>query len=70
MESSTNTRQPLLVSKKEAATLLGVCLRTVDYLLAGKELACVRIGKRVMIKYSSLVAFCRCDHVRAAEQQS
>ena len=64
-----NTRQPLLVSKKEAAASLGVCLRTVDYLLADKELACVRIGKRVMIKYSSLVAFCRCDHVGAPEQQ-
>lgn len=69
MDSSTNTRQPLLVSKKDAAASLGVCLRTVDHLLAEKELACVRIGKRVMIKYSSLVTFCRHDHVGTSEQQ-
>ena len=69
MDSSTNTRQPLLVSKKEAAALLGVCLRTVDYLTAGKKLACVRIGRRVMVRYSSLMAFCRHDHVGTSERQ-
>ena len=65
MDNNTNSRQPLLVSKKEAAALLGVCLRTVDYLLADKQLACVRIGKRVMVKYTSLLSFCRRDHVGA-----
>jgi len=59
-------RQPLLISKKEAAHLLGVCLRTVDYLVAAKELSAIRVGKRVLVKYASLVAFTRRDHVTPA----
>ncbi len=65
MDSSINTRQPLLVSKKEAATLLGVCLRTIDNLIGTRQLPCRRIGKRVLIPYSSLVAFARRDHLAA-----
>lgn len=61
-------QQPLLVSKKDAAKALGVCLRTVDNLLSAKQLACVRIGKRVLVKYASLVAFTRRDHVSIGVQ--
>lgn len=59
---STNTTTRLLVSKKEAAEALGLCVRTVDHLVAAKELAVVRVGKRVLVKYASLVAFTRKDH--------
>jgi len=61
METNTN-RSPLLVSKKETAALLGVCPRTVDYLLAGKQLTGLRIGKRLLIKYASVIAFTKGDH--------
>jgi excisionase family DNA binding protein len=54
---------PILVSKRVAAALLGVCVRTVDNLIATKQLPRRRIGKRVLIPYSTLVAFARRDHL-------
>jgi excisionase family DNA binding protein len=59
---------PLLVSKRDAASLLGVCLRSVDNYIAAKELPCRRLGKRVLIPYSALVAFARRDHLPAAAE--
>jgi excisionase family DNA binding protein len=56
---------PLLVSKRDAAALLGVCLRSIDNYIAAKELPCRRLGKRVLIPYSALVAFARRDHLPA-----
>lgn len=58
-------RPPLLVSKRDAAALLSLCLRSIDNLIAGKQLPCRRIGKRVLIQYSALVAFARRDHLMA-----
>jgi excisionase family DNA binding protein len=57
--------EPLLVSKREAATLLGISVRSVDNFIARKELLCRRLGKRVLIPYSALVAFARRDHLPA-----
>jgi hypothetical protein len=54
---------PLLVSKRDAAALLGICLRSVDNYIAAKELPCRRLGKRVLIPYTALVAFSRRDHL-------
>lgn len=54
---------PILVSKKEAASALSLCVRTIDNLIARKELPCRRIGRRTLIPYSALVAFARRDHV-------
>lgn len=56
---------PLLVSKRDAAALLGVCVRSIDNYIATKELPCRRLGKRVLIPYSALVAFARRDHLPA-----
>jgi excisionase family DNA binding protein len=61
--SARSPREPLLVSKRETGELLRVCLRTVDNLIANGELKCVRIGKRVLVKYSSVLAFTKRDHV-------
>ena len=58
---------PLLVSKRHAAALLSLCLRSIDHLIAGKQLPCRRIGKRVLIPYTALVAFARRDHPKPAE---
>ena len=49
-------RPPLLVSKRDAAALLSLCLRSIDNLIAAKQLPCRRIGKRVLIPYAALVA--------------
>jgi hypothetical protein len=59
----TSTFAPLLVSKKSAASALSVCLRTIDNLLATRQLPCRRIGRRTLIPYSALVAFARRDHI-------
>jgi excisionase family DNA binding protein len=62
----------LLFPKAEAARLLGVSLRTVDYMLARGDLKARRIGKRVLFERSELERFARRDHRgrRAAEAES
>ena len=52
----------LLHSKKEASQMLNVSLRTIDNLIAFKELPARRIGRRVLIPHSALVNFVRTDH--------
>jgi hypothetical protein len=59
---------PILVSKKVAAAALSLCVRTVDNLIATKQLPSRRIGKRVLIAYVALVAFARRDHVGTPEK--
>ncbi len=54
---------PLLVSKRDAAALLSLCVRTVDNLIATKKLPARRVGRRVLIPYAALVQFARRDHV-------
>jgi excisionase family DNA binding protein len=60
--------EPLLVSKRDAAALLGVCLRSIDNYIATKELPCRRLGKRVLIPYTALVTFARRDHLSAGAE--
>jgi excisionase family DNA binding protein len=66
-QQSTQANQrfqtPILVSKRDAASLLGVCLRSIDNYIATKELPCRRLGRRVLIPHSALVAFARHDHL-------
>jgi hypothetical protein len=52
----------LLVSRKDAAAALGICLRTLDHLILSKELMPRRIGRRVMFERKSLEQFARRDH--------
>ncbi len=57
------TQTPLLVSKKEAAALLGVCVRSIDNFIIRKELVCRRIGRRTLIPFAALQQFAKRDHV-------
>ncbi len=52
----------LLFTRREAAQQLGISLRNLDELLAMKELAVRRIGRRVLIPRPALEAFARRDH--------
>lgn len=52
-------RPPLLVTKRDAATMLSVCVRTVENLLSMKLLPHRKIGRRTLIPYSAVVAFAR-----------
>lgn len=66
MSSETNSEKPvpevLSVGKTEAARLLGVSLRTVDRLIAMKQLPVRRLGRRVLIPRSGLQSLMRADH--------
>lgn len=51
----------LAYSKTEAAEALGLSLRTIDNLIAGKTLTARRIGRRVVIPVTGLQALIRSD---------
>jgi excisionase family DNA binding protein len=63
-EPSVVERAPdvLAISKLEAARILGVSLRTVDRLIALKQLAVRRLGRRVLVPRNSLQFLLRSDH--------
>jgi excisionase family DNA binding protein len=69
--SSTTRKRPgraiapedrLLVGREEAAGMLSISCRALDYLVANKQLPTRRIGSRVLIPASDLKRFSRSDH--------
>jgi excisionase family DNA binding protein len=54
--------EALALSKVEAAQMLGVSVRTVDRLIALKELPVRRLGRRVLIPRNGLQNLLRSDH--------
>jgi len=56
IESNNNMRQPTtpLVSRKEAAAILGISERTVWSLTSDGEIPCVRIRNRVLYRSEHL----------------
>jgi len=54
--------EPLLVGRKQAAKMLGISVRALDYLVAGRKLTTRRIGSRVLIAVSELRRFASADH--------
>ncbi len=56
------TNESIAVNKQEAAHMLGVSLRTIERLIALKELQVRRLGRRVLIPRTSLENFLRRDH--------
>jgi len=59
MDATVNGTGALAMSRGEAARRLAVCLRTVDELLAKRELKSFRIRGRRMISEAALQAFVR-----------
>jgi excisionase family DNA binding protein len=55
--NQTMELEPLLVSKKEAAALLGISLRQVDYVIAQGKLRTRRIGRRVLLPFRAVRQF-------------
>lgn len=47
-------REPLLVSKRDAAVALSLSVRTIENLIAAKKLPARKIGRRTLIPYSAL----------------
>ena len=56
------TSERLFYPRNDAAYQLGVSVRTLDYLVARKELETRRIGKKVLITRRSLVRFSNANH--------
>jgi excisionase family DNA binding protein len=48
---------PLLVSRNAAAKLLGLCVRSVDWLISSHRLPSTKIGRRTMIPTRALREF-------------
>jgi hypothetical protein len=65
---SRNPRKPvrsedkLLISRPEAAALLSISQRSLDYLVATKVISVRRIGSRVLIPVRDLQSFASADH--------
>ena len=53
--------EPLLVSKRYAAKALGCSVRTIENMIARKQLASRRLGKRRMIPYAALAQLAKRD---------
>ena len=56
----------ILITRKEAARLLSLSLRSLDNLIFYKELPTRRVGRRVLIPRRALEEFARRDHVMHA----
>ena len=54
--------EKFLYSRKEAAYALGISVRSLDYLIAGKQLDTRRIGKKVLVTRASLAVFASANH--------
>ena len=59
---SIRSEDKLLLSRQEAAALLSISQRSLDYLIANKILTTRRIGSRVLIPAQDLQRFARADH--------
>ena len=54
--------EKLLVGRIEAAGMLSISCRALDYLVANKQIVVRRIGTRVLVPVSELRRFSRSDH--------
>ena len=52
----------LLYDRKEAARQLSISLRSLDYIIAAKELDTRRIGRKVLVTHASLVRYASGNH--------
>ena len=54
--------EKFLIGRVEAADMLSISRRALDYLVANKQLTARRIGARVLISVADLRRFSRGDH--------
>ena len=62
VSSALPTADKLLVGRSEAASMLSISCRALDYLVSQKLLGTRRIGSRVLIPLSELRRFAARDH--------
>jgi len=52
----------ILYDRKSAAYALSISVRALDYLIANKQLATRKLGKKIMVPHGELSRFARADH--------
>ena len=62
MPSASTLAARILYDRKSAAQQLSISVRSLDYLIAGKQLATCRIGKKVLVSHTELVRFASANH--------
>lgn len=62
MRVSPGSEDRLLVGRRDAARMLSISERSLDYLLAHQQLHAKRIGSRVLIAVTELERYARGDH--------
>lgn len=60
--------EQLLLSKKDAAKALGVCVRTVENFIAAKQLIARRVGRRTLVPATEIRKFALRDHASPARE--
>jgi excisionase family DNA binding protein len=60
----------MLYDRKEAARQLSISVRSLDYLIANRELSVRRIGKKVLVPHGELVRYARGDHYGSIRPQT
>jgi len=60
--ATVHPKEKLLVSQDEAAHMLSISRRSVEYLVATKKLSTRRIGTRTLIPIEDVRRFARSDH--------
>jgi hypothetical protein len=59
--------QKMLYDRKSAAFALSISTRSLDYLIANKQLATRKLGKKIMVSASELARFSRMDHLQLTQ---
>lgn len=66
----TNDEARLLYDRKGAARMLSISVRSLDYLIAGKELETRRIGRKVLVTRASLMRYASGNHFDAIKEST
>jgi hypothetical protein len=62
MKAKEICERPLLYHRSKAACMLGISVRSLDYLIANKKIRSQKIAKRVLIHEKELQRFARSNH--------
>ena len=60
----------LLLSKQEAARMLGVSIRSLEHLISRKEITTRRIGRRVLIARPVVESFARAKNLDETSERA
>jgi excisionase family DNA binding protein len=54
--------EKVLFTKREAAQMLSISVRSLDYLILNQQIPARRIGRRVLLHRDAIECFARNDH--------